>query len=137
MSDLFKELKTDSEKVEEGVWFKNVWGDVELLIARSTSPKFKKRMQALGKPFRRQLRNGTLSDDKALEMYADAASKYILLDWRNVIEGEKPVKYTPEIGYRYIMQLEEFRDAIDELSKDLEAFREEYVEESEENLKNP
>ena len=136
MSNLFRALKTDEKKVAEGVWFENIVGDAAFKIAKSTSPPYKEYFLKITKPYRRQLRNENLPEDKSNELLCDAYSKHILLDWRNVIdENGKEVEYSPAVGYKYLLELEEFRTIVQELSGDVESFRKEWVEESEEVLK--
>ena len=59
------------------------------LLAAMNNRKYAKKLTALLKPFERQVQMGTLADDKAEDLLAEAYSFGILLDWKGIeFEGK-------------------------------------------------
>ena len=114
--DLFDEVLGRGE-IMECAWFDNVVGDACFLVAKSTNSAYKDYMIEITRHYRRHILRGTLGDKKADHLLNDAYSKYIILDWKNVEDKNGvDVPYSPEIGYRYLTDLSEFRGIISELA---------------------
>ena len=104
------DLKFDSydKKAEvDGVWRtldEESEKPAQFLIARSGNDKFRAEVERLTDELRQQ---GKLTEDgvtmeQAQEIFARAASRFILLDWRNVSEDGDPISCTPENAYRVL-----------------------------------
>lgn len=101
-------LAVDPTASEEGTWA-NFMG-ARFLIARSNNSKA---TQMRAKLALAQWDELTAGDEKAeilsQEIDAKVAAETILLGWENVTKGGKPVKYTAEVGYKYLID-PRFRD---------------------------
>lgn len=104
-------LAVDPTASEEGTWA-NFMG-AKFLIARSNNSKATQLRAKLA------LENWdalTAGDEKAEELSREIDTKVlaetVLLGWESVTKGGKPVKYKPEIGYQYLIDLR-FRDLLE------------------------
>lgn len=94
---------TNKQKEKEGIWYcleRDVDDDdgvkVEFLLTRANSdvnPKFAKRLEKLGKPYRKRL---NLSTSITNQLIKQAFREVCILDWRNVDIGEGPMPFSQE-----------------------------------------
>jgi len=135
MVDLKKDFGTDKDKEIEGVWFDSEFeGDTKCLIARVNNPNYMKVFNRLSKPHRRALRKQTISEEISEVIMLKTMAETILLDWKNLKEGDVEVPYTKENAYRVLKEYRDFRDIVADLANDIEGFRIEMEEEAEKNL---
>jgi|DEB0MinimDraft_3_1074331.scaffolds.fasta_scaffold105072_2 hypothetical protein len=127
-------FKTDRQSSEEGVWV-DMGEGCSLLIARKGNNKFAKKIQALIKPYQRQIEMNSMPEDKANELLAEAMAYGILLDWKGLKLDGKEVKYSQTKAKELLNDpdLRDFRNAVDALSDDREKFRKESIEAAEKN----
>lgn len=135
MANLKEGLKLDPVKEKDGVWFESAFDDVDLLVARMNNPKFKKFFSKITNPYKKQIRRDLLSDEKSEQLYILALANTILLGWRNLVEGEDevPVQYSVAKAVEYLTELPIFREIVVELAEDIEAYKEQELEEAEGN----
>jgi len=133
--DLSK-TKINVKAENEGVWV-DIDDKTSLLIARYLNPKHREYVNKKMEPYRRTQRMGQLSPEVENEIEVDALSKFVLLDWRHLEDGGKEVPYTTERAAEYLgdKSLSWFLDIVMESSRDLSMYREEYIEDSADNVK--
>jgi hypothetical protein len=132
--DLQTDYGTDNKKEIEGVWFKEEFGgETECLIARIGNPEYQKVFNRISKPQRRALRKGTIQDEIAETILIRTMAKTILLDWKNMKENGKVLKYSHDEAFRVLKKYRDFRDIVSDLANEIEAYR---VEDEEEIVKN-
>jgi len=86
-------IATDTKKEIEGVWY-DVGDGLQLKVARMNNPQYVKRLNEVSAPYRAQVKAGTLSDEKKAELAAGVMAETILLDWRGMFLGGKPLPYS-------------------------------------------
>ncbi len=97
-------IKTDRDKVEEGVWRTYVQ-DVRLLIASVNNPAYREHKDRLLRPHLRQLRAKELAPEQVLEIIKPAVAHHILKGWQNLQDDSgAEIPYAPQTA------LEFFRD---------------------------
>lgn len=135
MTDLRTLFGTSKQLETEGVWH-NIGGKNQIKVARLNNPKFRALYKRLTKPYERQLRQGTLSDEKETEILCKCLAETILLDWELTLD-KKPLPYSKENALKLLSDetLSDFRDAVVDCAKDAEQYREDSLEEAEKNLK--
>jgi len=124
-----KSLSVDTKKEVDGVWHEVDCG-FQVKVARLNNPKYVKTFQALAKPYRRLAEAGTLSQEKQSALAAEAISKTILLDWKELyIDGEK-VPYSQAKAKEILAdpQFSDFFALIMQFSQDAATFRQQEIE---------
>jgi len=132
MADIKKMFGTDPEKEVNGVW-QNLGEEVRVLVARLGNKKYNDYVAKLMKPYRRQMRRGTLKDEIVESSINKALSKYILLGWEGLEQHGTPLAYSSEEALRVLEEFPEFREQVMEMANELESFQAEEDEESEKN----
>jgi len=133
MGDLKKLFATDKDKEQEGTWVD--FGDgIEIKIARIGNPRYQEEFQNVSRPYKRQLRRGTLREEVAEKLLIKVVAKTIALDWKGLEEDGVQVPYSAENAERILTTYPDFRDEITELAKDISSFRAQEDEETEKNL---
>jgi len=127
-----KRFATDKNAEIEGVWVKLDEG-VELKIARMGNEKFNELFRKYSRPYKRAIRNGTLSDSIAEDILLKCMSEAILLDWKGLEEDGVPLEYTKENAYRVLKEYEVLRDFVTSCAEDFELFKKQEDEEAEKN----
>ena len=85
---LYDVYKTDVKK-ETKTGIKMEWGDdlkIWLRRAGGNNSQFNKAMDAVMKPYRRQLQNETLEEGKAQELEATVYARAVVVDWEGVTD---------------------------------------------------
>lgn len=121
-------LDADVSKFDEGIW--EEFGGSSFLIAHISNTRFQRALAKYQLPHRRKIQEGTLDPEKNKEIVAKAMSEAILLNWKNVCQGDKKVvDYTPDLGFKALMKDAEFRDFVTEVAMSTAKFKSEEVEE--------
>lgn len=131
--DLRKKFATDPELELNGVWVELGQG-ARAKLARTGNDKYNKRMDALMRPHRRQLRIGQMDDGVFDQILIRVIAETVLLDWENIEDGGTPVPYSKENAIKYLTDFKDFRNMIAEIANEMETFRAVEVEESAKNL---
>lgn len=128
------QLRTNPETAAEGVWV-DVGEGASLLIARMNNKKYAKKLATLLKPFERQVQMGTLSDDKADELMAEAYAHGILLGWKGLELDGKPIKYSTAKAKELLLDptLRDFRGLVEDIANQQKLYREQSLEAAEKN----
>jgi hypothetical protein len=115
-----------AHKVDPTASAKGIWYDYEvsddgaktrflLSCASQVSNKnFKLAYERLSRPYRAQLRTGTLSNDVQAEIYRRAFAQTIVLGWENVVDDNgKQIEFTPDNVYKVLTDVPElFNDLV-------------------------
>lgn len=125
--DFKKEFVTNKQLEEEGVWV-DIGDGGELKIARDGNPKAMSVMRDLSKPFVSQIRLGKLPQAKADEITIKTMAQTILLDWKGISYGGKPLQYSVENAIKLLTESEDFRTLVSTLSNDRKTFQQEIEE---------
>jgi hypothetical protein len=114
----------------QGTWM-DYGDDVRFLVARKSNPKYK---SFISRKYRENERiisstaNVERADQVSERLMLEATATYLLLDWEGVVEGGKPIKYSPSKAIQVL-------DDHDDLRADIEAYadnRENYLAEKDE-----
>lgn len=111
-------FKTDENLVSESQWFD--YEDGKLLVAREGNRKYQNELTRLTAGMFMRMRSGAMSQEQADKLdraQKKAAAQFILLDWEGFTKGGKPVKYSPEIGYRAFLDFHSLFQTIQEFSQ--------------------
>jgi hypothetical protein len=113
---------TDPALELEGAWI-DVGDGAQLRIARSGNPRFREVAKKLAAPHQVAIRNASLASDVALRILVQTLSETILLDWKGLEEGGKPLRYSKKTAERLLTELPDFRQLVAELAGDRSRFR--------------
>lgn len=126
---MFNIDSTTVDKEAAGEWasFKGS----EFLIASSGCNKFQRLFSRLQLPHRRALDKGTCDPTIQRDIMAKAISKTLLLDWRDVVDGNgNSIEFDVDVAYRALKANTELREFVTNYSTDLGN----YIEEEQEDL---
>ena len=130
--DFKARYKTDKDAESEGVW-EDIGEGFRVKVARSNNPHHQRVAENLMRPYRRQIANGSLSNDKLTEITVKAMSEALLLDWEGLEIDDKPVPYSRETAHKLLTEYKDFREEVAELAQSIELFRSSEIEEAEKN----
>lgn len=125
-----KEFKTDQNLEEEGVWISLDGNGSEIKVARMNNRAYKKYFQAITKPYKRLIRNGSLSEDLAEKLLIDAIAHKILLDWKGLTKNGKKFAHSLDNATEFLTGSADFRDLVTEAASEMENFRQKELEEA-------
>lgn len=98
---LYAQFGTDKNLESTGIllqYGQNSQGkDICIRIARAggSNKQYQKRMEALVKPYRRQIQNETISNDVMEKLVQQAFAETVVLGWENVEDKDgKPMEFT-------------------------------------------
>lgn len=124
-------LKTDKKKEVDGVWCNSQFG-FKYLIARMNNSAHRRYLQENIRPS--QL---LLSVDKQEDLTKEAISRFVLLDWKEVVDDQdKEIPYTPEIGQKTFEEYPDIYLEVLNFASSIDLFREDGFEDNAGNLKS-
>ena len=128
--DLSK-LKVDQKSAVDGVWV-DLDETSKIKIARYGNSHFKTRLREVLAPYKRMIDNETLSDEKSDDLMMQVVAETILLDWKGMTMNGEEVEYSTAKAKELLIDpsLSEFRELTMSLSRDMQLFREQELEES-------
>ena len=97
---------------------------VTLRIGRSNAPEFLSKLRRLTKPYKRQIDNGSLADDKSREMFCEAMAGTVLLGWSGLEVDGKPVPYTEATAKELLINDPDCREFVSQIAGSLDRFLE-------------
>lgn len=133
---LYEVYKTDSTKErEEGIKVDLPGGaSIRLRRAGGSNVQFDRAMDAVMKPYRRQLQMGTLDDGKADELMARVYARAVVIDWENVTDEKgKKLSCTEENIVKVFTDLPDLFEDIKAQASNMANFRRAEQEEVEGN----
>ncbi len=125
-------FKTNKKKEEEGTWI-DIGEGAKIKVARINNPRYKKYFQAITKPYRRQIRSGTLAEEVAEKLLIDAMANTILLEWEGFTQDKEEYPYSVANAKHFLAEFPDFRDIVSDAANEMEAFRDEDMEEAKGN----
>ena len=124
---MFNIQSTTSGKEADGVWSK--FKGSEFLLASSNSVRFQRTFGRLQRPYAKQIERKTLDPAVQLDLLAEALSKTVVLDWKNVVDTDgNQVPYSQEVALSALKGNSEFRAFVIDTASDIGTFTEEDVE---------
>jgi len=133
--DIKKEYGTDASLETEGTW-EDFGEGCEIKIARIGNKAYRKYFQKASKPYQKQIRRGTLSDDKAEELLIDAMAHCIVMDWKGMQEDGADIEFSIANCKRVLTEYKDLRDAISDIANSAESFKLAEDEAAEKNSEN-
>jgi len=127
-----KQLAVDAEKQSKGVWVPYDL-DVELLIAGTSSPEFRKASAELLAPHRQKIRTTGLTFDERISIIKPAIAQHLLKGWRNLTENGKTIPFSAHKALEVFEQLPDMAVFVLGAADEKEWFRKEAQKESAKN----
>jgi len=120
---------TKSAKLDTGVWKK--FGGSEFLIKPSSDLRFQRSLGKLSAPYRKKIERGTLDPKVAQDNLCKAMAEHIVVGWRHVCSSDgEEVSYTSERCEQALLNNEDLREFVQDISLDLENFKDESDDEA-------
>lgn len=118
-----------SDHVKTGIWFE-FDENVKFKLAHSgrLNTKAQAIWERLHKPYRHQIRTGTLSDDKSDELLIQFLAEAIILDWKIVKDGSE-IAFTRENVTQFLKDYPYLKDHVTTLAADAQNYLETSVKE--------
>lgn len=123
-------FQTNKAMEEEGVWVDVDGNGTRIKVARINNARYKKYFQKITKPYKRQIRTGTLSEDLAEKLLVDALANTILLDWKGFTKDGQDYPYSVDNARAFLAESADFRDFVSDAANEMETFRAAEVEEA-------
>lgn len=122
---LFDLFATSENEAEDGKWFK-FGTTMEIKIRRYKSKKAKKVREALEAPYKGAKFGAKIPQEILDEITDQHIATGIIADWKGVPDEQgNDIPFSHAASLAMIKALPEFRDAVAELSVDLDNFRQE------------
>jgi hypothetical protein len=126
MASVFELFGTSESAAEDGKWFP-FSAEMSVKIRRFKSKKSRKVREALEAPYKRvsQL-SPKIPDEDAERIASQHVAEGIVVDWKGVLDTNgNSIPYSVGAALDLFEKLPEFRDAVIEISLNIENFREE------------
>lgn len=124
----FSKFKTNTTLENEGVWV-DIGDGATIRVARLGNPAYAKFLEKSYKPYRAQLKAGTLPDEIAQTIFHKALSKHVLLDWKGFTEDDDtPVTYSHDEAYKRLRANKDFALLVTEIASESAAYRDAEIE---------
>lgn len=125
LDDLF----IDEEVSAEGIWL-NFYGDSQLKLGSTESPKYKSALAKLARQNRVALDDGNPNSFNMIQsITAEALATHVLLDWKGIrMNGQDDIPYTPALGKDALLRSSKLRDFVTERAAEASLFRKEVTE---------
>ena len=123
-------FQTNKSMEEEGVWVDVDGNGTKIKVARVNNPRYKKYFQKITKPYKRQIRSGTLSEDLAEKLLVDALANTILLDWQGFTKDGESFPYSVDNARAFLAESPDFRDFVSDAANEMENYRTAELEEA-------
>ena len=123
-------FQTNKSAEEEGIWVDVDGNGTKVKVARINNPRYKKYFQKITKPYKRQIRNGTLAEELAEKLLVDALANTILIDWQGFTKGGEPFPYSVDNARSFLQESADFRDFVSDAANEMENFRSEELEDA-------
>ncbi len=126
--DLKSTYEVDPTKESEGVWVP--WEDAQIKVGRVGGPAYQKALRARTKMGSRGFRQ---TDEHQTNILCEVMADAVLLDWKGIKEGGKPVPFSRDNAYAMLKKYAQFRDEVTALASNFELFRTEEEDDAEKN----
>jgi hypothetical protein len=81
---MWAQFSTDPNVEKEGVWLDYETFRIKVTFAGETNKKYTKLLEILTRPHRRQIANGTFSNERSTAILHRAYAETVILDWETV-----------------------------------------------------
>lgn len=127
---------TDSTLENEGVWVEAGSG-LRLKIARLNNAAYEEELRKLGKPYVRQIRLGTMSNDVLETLNVKAVARHVLKGWEGLEdESGNEIKFTPQQAEDILIKYRDFFRLVMDFAQEQDLYRQEAIEGAEGNSKS-
>jgi hypothetical protein len=123
-------FQTSKSAEEDGIWVDVDGNGTKVKVARINNARYKKYFQKITKPYKRQIRNGTLAEELAEKLLVDALANTILLDWKGFTKDGEDFLYSVDNARSFLQESADFRDFVSDAANEMENFRGEELEEA-------
>jgi hypothetical protein len=123
-------FQTNKSAEEDGIWVDVDGNGTKIKVARINNARYKKYFQKITKPYKRQIRNGTLAEELAEKLLVDALANTILLDWQGFTKEGTDFPYSVDNARVFLQESADFRDFVSDAANEMENFRAEELEEA-------
>ena len=124
-------LVMDSDLERDGVWF-DLDEVTSIKVARVNSPEYQKALREAMKPYKVQIKKGTVPDYVLHKIIGDVMSDHLVKDWKGLIVNGQEIEYSKKEAKRILTdpKFAEFKDIILEFANDAERYRAEEIEDT-------
>jgi len=136
---LFETFGADVDRQKDGVWVE--YGDCSVLIAFAGdgNPRYEKSMERETRPYRRYLDSDKMIMSESMKKQVNEAvvaayAKSVVLDWKNVKEGDTVLEFSPKECKRVMLKLPAFFSDVREYAGNISNYQAESDEADEKNL---
>jgi hypothetical protein len=114
----------DLDAAAGGVWI-DYDGNISFKIARANHPAYRSAVKRMHKQHKRELEQGTMSDELSEKLLCELMAQHLLLDWKGMKNAGKKFEYSVENATAFLNapQYEEVRDWIMLQANDIENYR--------------
>ena len=130
--DIKKEYGTNKKLESTGVWI-DLGEGAKIKVARNGNPEYTKMIEKLSRPYKKQIRRGTINGETFDKIIRKATAEHILVDWKGITEDKVEVPYSTEEAYRLLTEYGDFREVVAENALDFQNFQDDEIEEEEGN----
>jgi hypothetical protein len=123
-------FQTNKSAEEDGIWVDVDGNGTKVKVARINNARYKKYFQKITKPYKRQIRNGTLAEELAEKLLVDALANTILLDWKGFTRSGEDFPYSVDNARSFLQESADFRDFVSDAANEMENYRAEELEEA-------
>lgn len=119
----------DVTKAEQGVWI-DIGDGCRVKVARTGSAQSNKVLAAVSKPFKQSLNSGAAPDSLVERLYAEHASKAILLGWEGLQDDQgADIPYSQSKAFEILSNpmYRDFKDNVFDLARQQETFRKDEI----------
>ena len=114
------DFRLDDDAVQNGVWI-DFGGDASMKIAPFDNPEFEDAFRKANKPYSDLGRKP--NDDEQEDIMCRTMANHILLEWKNVFEGEEEFLYSKENAYKLLIEVPRVRAKVITEAQKLENYR--------------
>ena len=98
---------------------------VTLEIARSNNQAFQAKFRKLTKPYRRQIDNKTISDEKSVDLVCEAMAGTVLVGWSGTFPDGQQYEYSEDAAKQLLVDDQDAREFVSNIAGDLSLFLDE------------
>lgn len=124
------EFRKNEDLATGGVWIP-VGGGAEFKIASLDNPNFTEAFRKSIQPYQDLKRE--VPDDDQEEIMTTCMAKHVLLDWKNVFDGDEELEYSFENAKRIMKEIPDVRQIVLTQAQKVSNFREKVAKEIEGN----
>lgn len=90
-TNMWQQFSTDPKVEKEGVWLDYDTFRVKVTHAGQTNKKYTKLLETLTRSHRRQIANGTFSNERSLAIMHQVYAETVVMDWETVVGEDNAI----------------------------------------------